>query len=133
MKKILLLFTILLFLSGCSSGGGYHLSKPVGEISEPEILALSYDNFDGVKFGDYYPVAAGETLNFQVNVETKSGSLTIYLTPVDDQDTVVYKAENIQTSQFSFTIDEPGEYALYLDANEHQGGYSIKNTRTMNP
>lgn len=133
MKKILLLSTLLLLLSGCSSGDGYHISKPVGEVSTPELLALSYDNFDGLKFGDFYPVAEGETVDFQVNVETRGGSLTIYLTPEDDKNVIIYKVENIPTSEFSFTIDEPGEYALYLEANDHQGGYSIKNIRNMIP
>ena len=133
MKKFLLLFAVLLLLYGCSSESGYKVTKPIGEVSTPELLALSYENFDGKKFGDHYPVAAGETVDFQVSVDTRGGSLTIYLALEDGQGETVFKSEDIQTSEFSFTIDEPGEYALYLEAKDHQGGYSIKTVRSMNP
>ncbi len=133
-KKIFLMTIVLMvLLSGCSSSSSYSLTKPVGEISNPELLALSYENFNGKKFGDFYPLGEGETVEFHVVVETISGSLTIYVTLDDDSDETVYIAEDISTSEFYFTIDEPGEYELYLVGENHKGGYSISNSRTYNP
>lgn len=77
MKRILVLLLSVMLLSGCASESGYKLTKPIGEVSTPELLALSYDYFDGVKFGDHFPVASGEIVEFHVNVETRGGSLTI--------------------------------------------------------
>jgi hypothetical protein len=133
-KKMLVLATVfMLLLSGCSGSSGYSVTKPVGEVSNPVQLALSYENFNGKKLGDFYPVATGELIDFHVYVETRSGSLTIYLTPEDDRDKIIYIAEDIPSSEFSFTIDQPGEYVLYLVGENHKGGYSITNTRTHNP
>lgn len=132
MKKICcLIFVLLLF--GCSSDKSYSVTKPVGEVQLPELLAMSYDNFQGTKMGDFYPVAEGERVEFKVKVDTRSGSLSIYLRPEENRDTYIYKAENIQTSEFSFTIDTPGQYMLYLVGEDHQGGYAITTVRTMKP
>lgn len=132
MKKLILLLSFLIILTGCTSGGGYQVTNAIGETSTPGMLAMTYDNFNGTKFGDFYPVAPGETVEFLVNVETLDGSLTIYVTPESDENMIVYKAEDIQTSEFSFIIDDPGEYALYLSADDHKGGYVIQVTRSMN-
>jgi hypothetical protein len=47
-------------------------------------------------------------------VETLQGSLTIYLTTQDDQNNVVYEAKDIQTSDFTFTIDDPDDGMILL-------------------
>lgn len=133
MKKYWLWVLLVFLLTGCSSQSSYTVTKPVGEVKLPEVLGMSYDTFNGTKFGDFYPVAEGESVEFQVTVETRGGSLSIYLRPEENKETIVYKAENIQTSEFSFTIDKPGMYGLYLEGKDHQGGYSIKNIRTMKP
>jgi len=132
MKKFIVILALLLLMTGCSSSDGYQVTKAVGEVSTPEMLAMNYENFDGTKFGDFYPVAEGETVEFQVYVETIEGSLTIYITPEEDENTVVYEAEDIPTSEFTFVIDEPGVYSLYISAENHKGGYTITTTRTMN-
>ena len=119
----LLAMTIL--LAGCGGGSSYSLTNPIGEISGPGLLAVNYSNFDGLRFGDFFPVAQGETLVFHVNVITESGSLSIFVTPEDNEDMIVYRADDIATSEFTFTLTDPGQYKLWLQAENHKGGYSI--------
>jgi hypothetical protein len=119
------LLAMSILLAGCGGGSNYSLTNPVGEISEPGLLALNYSNFDGLRFGEYFPVAEGETLVFHVNVLTESGSLSIFVTPEDNEDLIVYRADDIATSEFTFTLTEPGQYKLWLEAKDHKGGYTI--------
>lgn len=115
----------MLFLSGCGGNGGYSVTNPVGEISMPDQIAMSYSNLNGTKFGEHFPVGDNEILEFQVAVQTESGSLSIYLTDDNNNDMTVYSAKDIPTSEFEFTLDEPGQYTLWLEAEDHKGGYTI--------
>lgn len=127
----LLAMTIL--LAGCGGGSSYSLTNPIGEVSEPGLLAVNYSNFDGLRFGEFFPVAEGETLVFHVNVLTESGSLSIFVTPEDNEDLIVYRADDIATSEFTFTLTEPGQYKLWLQAENHKGGYTISAEWKENP
>jgi nitrous oxide reductase accessory protein NosL len=119
----LLAMTIL--LAGCGGGSSYSLTNPIGEVSEPGLLAVNYSDFDGLRFGEYFPVGEGEMIEFSVSVQTEGGSLSIFVTPEDNEDLIVYRAEDIATSDFTFVLDEPGQYKLWLEAEDHKGGYTI--------
>ena len=127
----LLAMTIL--LAGCGGGSSYSLTNPIGEVSGPGLLAVNYSNFDGLRFGEFFPVAEGETLVFHVSVLTESGSLSIFVTPEDNEDLIVYRADDIATSEFTFTLTEPGQYKLWLQAENHKGGYTISAEWKENP
>lgn len=116
---------LLIQLAGCGGNGGYTVTNPIGEISLPNMLALNYTNFDGVRFGDYFPVGENEILEFQVSILTEEGSLAIFMTPEGDDEKIVYQVRDLQTSEFSFTLDEPGQYKLWLEGDNHKGGYTI--------
>jgi len=115
----------ILLLSGCGGNGGYSVTNPVGEIAMPDQIALNYSNLNGKKFGEHFPVGENEILEFQVAVQTVGGTLSIYLTDDNNNDMTVYSAKDIPTSEFEFSLDEPGQYTLWLQAEDHEGGYSI--------
>lgn len=123
---VCLIAGLAFLLGGCGGNGGYSVTNPIGEITTPNLLALTYTNFDGVKFGEFYPVGEGEMVEFRVYVQTEEGSLSIFVTPEDNEEMVVYEARDISTSEFTFVLDEPGEYKLWLEGADHKGGYTIE-------
>ena len=128
-KRVLIagiLICILTFMAGCGGNGGYTVTNPVGEISTPNLLALTYTNFDGVRFGEFFPVGENEVLEFHVWVTTEEGSLSIFVTPEGDDENIVYQARDLQTSDFTFTLSDPGQYKLWLEGDHHRGGYTIE-------
>lgn len=121
-----ILVCLLPLLAGCGGGSSYSLTNPIGEISTPNLLALTYSNFDGVKLGERYIVGENEILEFHVWVTTDAGSLTIFVTPEGDDQDIIYQARDIQTSDFTFAIDTPGRYKLWLEGDDHKGSYTIE-------
>lgn len=128
-----ILACLLAFMTGCGGNGSYSVTNPVGEISTPGLLALTYTNFDGIKFGEFFPIGENEILEFHVWVTTDEGSLAIFVTPESDDEDIVYKVRDLQTSEFTFTLDEPGQYNLWLEGDNHKGGYTIEATWKEKP
>lgn len=125
LKKVLpLLFCLLisiLSIIGCS-GGSYSTLKSI-ETNTDTSMKMSYSKFNGDKFRTL-KLKSGDVLNFNVNVNTTSGNLSICF--LDENGNELYKADT-QKSPLSenINISKDGTYKIKITAENHSGDYDI--------
>ena len=124
-KRILpLLFcSLILILSivGCS-GGSYSTLKSI-ENNTDTSMKMSYSKFNGGKFRTL-KLKSGDILNFNANVNTTSGNLSICV--LDENGTELYKADTPKSPlSESINISKDGTYKIKITAKNHSGDYDI--------
>lgn len=118
-----LLFMIAV-VSGCS--GGFSSSVTVSrEFNTPSSLSMSYMKFNGSKMGEYINIPEGGTVEIRTVVITEGGELSIIVSRDKKEGEVVYRADNIQTSEFTITISGKGQYLIWFEAKDHKGEYHL--------
>lgn len=119
MKKAGLLFLLLLALlglGGCSFQFGYSGNNSTHEMSG------SYYKFSGDKDKEI-TLEEGETLDILVDIVTKEGIIDVSI--MDDNEVYIYEGNDLQTTSFTVTLSEPGEYTLKVEAKDHKGSFSL--------
>jgi major membrane immunogen (membrane-anchored lipoprotein) len=121
MKKlftVLLILAMAIGLSGCSK----YISIGSVENNSEHKMSASYMLYSGTKETEL-TVDDGETVTVTVKVNTKKGSLDAYIYNEDDE--YSYEGHDIQTSDFTVTLSEPGDYTIKVDASRHKGSFSF--------
>jgi hypothetical protein len=119
------LLLLLLIFSGCS--GGFSNSVTLArEYNTPFSLSMSYMKFNGSKRGEFIHVPEGGTVEIRTAVVTEGGSLSIIVSRENEKGEVVYRADDIQTSEFTITISGKGDYFIWFEAKDHKGAYSLQ-------
>lgn len=121
MKKlltVLLIIAMAIGLSGCSK----YISIGSVENSSEHKMSASYLMYSGSKEREI-TVEDGETVTVTVKVTTKKGSLDAYI--YKDEEEYSYEGHDIQTSEFTVTLSDPGDYTIKVDANRHKGSFSF--------
>lgn len=85
----------------------------------------SYARFNGDK--NYTFTVKEEVLPLVVNVHitTEEGVLSVSVHEKDNPENRPYEGNDLQTSDFTVTINESGKYVISLYADDHKGGYSF--------
>ncbi|MBP1919279.1 hypothetical protein [Youngiibacter multivorans] len=124
-KPAVLLILLLVIVSGCS--GGFSNSVTLArEYNTPNSLSMSYMKFNGSKMGEYIHIPDDGTVEIRTAVVTEGGSLSIIVSRDNEKGEVVYRANDIQTSEFTITISGKGEYMIWFEAKDHKGAYSLQ-------
>lgn len=112
---------ILLFsLAGCSKSFSFELGAFENNTSTQ--MSMSYKKFEGVK-EKKITVKEGEPLVVTVDIETKDGALDAYIYNEDLE--YSYEGKDIQTTNFTVTLTEPGKYTIKVKGDMHEGSYSF--------
>ncbi len=70
-------------------------------------------------------VFEGEPLELEANIITEKGKLSILIYETGNKENIVYEARDIPTSRFMIELTEPGDYELWLEAEDHSGSYDL--------
>ncbi|ETA78952.1 hypothetical protein [Youngiibacter fragilis] len=118
------LMLMLAIINGCS--GGFSNSVTVSrEFNTPYSLSMSYMKFNGSKMGEYINIPEGGTVEIRTVVITEGGELSIIVSREKKEGEVVYRADNIKTSEFTITISGKGQYLIWFEAKDHRGEYHL--------
>ncbi len=131
-KKINLLLAIifaLFFISGCTYGSGSSTGSV--EINTFSKMSMSYQKFSGYKAAGLH-VKEGEAVEVSVDIVSNKGKLDFTIVKKADKkdgknqtDETVYQGNDLPTSEFKVTLDEPGDYKITVTAEEHKGSYKV--------
>ncbi|MBW8382049.1 MAG: hypothetical protein K0M69_05955, partial [Youngiibacter sp.] len=67
----------------------------------------------------------GKTVEIRTAVVTEGGELSIIISRDNKNGEVIYRADNIKTSEFTITLSGKGEYMIWFEAKDHKGGYNL--------
>lgn len=127
MKRVfaaMLLAAMLLTLSGCEGAlvsSGYTMMSVSTQTGES--FRMSYTKFDGMK--QYRLRTKQDNTVVRVDVESKSGTLSMTVTSAGNRDELVFSAENLESGSFTFSVPEKGSYTVTMTADEHEGSYAL--------
>ena len=124
-KKLTIILLSLLFMCTASSCESGYKTVNARESNTPGIISMSYTSFDGTKIGDFLHVFEGEPLELEANIITEKGKLSILIYETGNKENIVYEARDIPTSRFMIELTEPGDYELWLEAEDHSGSYDL--------
>lgn len=113
---------LILLFSGCSN----ETETIIGGIEDnsPTQLSMSYETFTGFR-QSIIRVPENKQVVVRIDIETETGSINAYIARDNDRDDSVYEGNKIQTSTFTVTLKEPGEYTLRVDAKKHTGSFTF--------
>lgn len=121
----LVMCLLALALSGCSRGNGnYNQVTAVDRVSSQTSTSISSEHklLDGKEQYTIH-VSDGEELAVQISILNQNGSLS--LTIGKSGSTPVYTGNDIESSSFTVYLRESGDYSVIIDANNHEGSYSL--------
>ena len=116
---------LVLTLSGCSRGNGnYNQVTAVDRVSSQTSTSISSEHklLDGREQYTIH-VSDGEELAVLISILNQNGSLS--LTIGKSGSTPVYTGNDIESSSFTVYLRESGDYSVIIDANNHEGSYSL--------
>lgn len=122
-KKTLLVLISALMISifvGCTVSSG--TARIMTEKNNSHCISATYDKYDGYK-KTTLKVKADEEKDVNVSIVSNEGEIDLKITQEDG--TVVYQGDNIDTSSFVVTLDKEGKYTIRIDAKDHSGSYDI--------
>ena len=117
---------VALTLFGCGYGNGNHNKvTAVGRVSSQTGTSISSKHklLDGREQYTIH-VSDGEELAVRVSVLNRSGSLSLTIWKRDH--TPVYTGNDMESSTFTVYLRESGDYSVIIDADNHEGSYSLE-------
>ena len=126
-RIIVLVMCFLVFtLSGCGHGNGKGKQvTAVDRVSSQTSTSISSEHelLDGREQYTIH-VSDGEELAVLISILNQNGSLS--LTIGKSGSTPVYTGNDIESSSFTVYLRESGDYSVVIDANNHEGSYSLE-------
>lgn len=122
----LVMCLVVLTLFGCGRGNGnYNQVTAVGRISSQTSTGISSKHklLDGREQYTIH-VPDGEELAVWVSVLNRSGSISLTIGKRDH--TPVYTGNDMESGTFTVYLRESGDYSVIIDANDHEGSYSLE-------
>ena len=121
----LVMCLVVLTLFGCGRGNGnYNQVTAVGRISSQTGTGISSKHklLDGrEQYAIHVP--DGEELAVRVSVLNRSGSISLTIGKRDHSP--VYTGNDMESGTFTVYLRESGDYGVIIDANNHEGSYSL--------
>lgn len=125
-RIIVLVMCFLVFtLSGCGhENGNYNQVTAVDRVSSQTSTSISSEHelLDGREQYTIH-VSDGEELAVLISILNQNGSLS--LTIGKNGSTPVYTGNDIESSSFTVYLRESGDYSVIIEANNHEGSYSL--------
>ncbi len=124
MKKIIYFFIIILLtLGGCS--GNIEICST--EHNTSNAMSASYYQFSGTK-QTKLTVEGGKTVEITSDIVTKKGTLDVLIYEKGEKakENYNYQGSDLQTSNFTVTLNKPGDYIIEVKAKKHKGSYSFR-------
>ena len=121
----LVMCLVVLTLFGCGRGNGnYNQVTAVGRVSSQTDTRISSKHklLDGREQYTIH-VSDGEELAVRVSILTQNGSLSLTIGKRDS--TPVYTGNDMESGTFTVYLRESGDYSVIIDANNHEGSYSL--------
>ena len=121
---LVMCFLVLSFF-GCGRGNGnYNQVTAVGRVSSQTGTGISSKHklLDGREQYTIH-VSDGEELAVRVSVLNQNGSLS--LTIEKRGHAAVYTGKDMESSTFIVYLRESGDYSVIIDADNHEGSYSL--------
>ena len=122
---MLVLCLLVLTLFGCGRGNGnYNQVTAVGRVSSQTGTRISSKHklLDGREQYTIH-VSDGEELAVRVSILNQNGSLSLTIGKRDS--TPVYTGNDMESGTFIVYLRESGDYSVIIDANDHEGSYSL--------
>ena len=122
----LVMCLLVLSLFGCGRGNGnYNQVTAVGRVSSRTDTGISSKHklLDGREQYTIH-VSDGEELAVRVSILTQTGSLSLTIGKRDS--TPVYTGNDMESGTFTVYLRESGDYSVIIDANNHEGSYSLE-------
>ena len=122
---MLVLCLLVLTLFGCGRGNGnYNQVTAVGRVSSQTGTRISSKHklLDGREQYTIH-VSDGEELAVRVSILNQNGSLSLTIGKRDH--TPVYTGNDMESGTFTVYLRESGDYSVIIDANNHEGSYSL--------
>ena len=122
---MLVLCLLVLTLFGCGRGNGnYNQVTAVGRVSSRTDTGISSKHklLDGREQYTIH-VSDGEELAVRVSILTQTGSLSLTIGKRDHAP--VYTGNDMESGTFTVYLRESGDYSVIIDANNHEGSYSL--------
>ena len=122
---MLVMCFLVLFLFGCVRGNGnYNQVTAVGRVSSQTgtLISSKHKLLDGREQYTIH-VSDGEELAVRVSILNQNGSLS--LTIGKRGHAPVYTGKDMESSTFIVYLRESGDYSVIIDANDHEGSYSL--------
>ena len=116
---------LVLTLFGCGRGNGnYNQVTAVGRVSSKTGTRISSKHklLDGREQYTIH-VPDGEELAVRVSILNQNGSLSLTIGKRDS--TPVYTGNDMESRTFTVYLRESGDYSVIIDANDHEGSYSL--------
>ncbi len=92
------------------------------EDNTPTSLSMSYSRFTGFK-ETAFKVKEGMPVEVKADIVTESGRIGARISRKDAPDVYLYTGNDIPTSAFTVTLEEPGTYILHVEGKDHTGSY----------
>lgn len=121
MKKVFIssiVAILILGFCGCSRS----LSIGAVENNTTHKMSASYIRSTGTHERKI-TLEEGEIIEVSVKIKTESGSIAAF---ISREDKVYYEGHDIETSSFTVSLADPGEYTIQVDTNKHKGGYTFE-------
>ena len=121
----LVMCLVVLTLFGCGRGNGnYNQVTAVGRVSSQTGTRISSKHklLDGREQYTIH-VSDGEEFAVRVSILNQNGSLS--LTIGKRGHAPVYTGKDMESSTFIVYLRESGDYSVIIDANDHEGSYSL--------
>jgi hypothetical protein len=120
--RFLLAMVMVSALTGCRSERV--IAGALEECSATKA-SMRYHEFDGVK--EYKLSAREKNRIIQIEIETVSGSLDIYIAQEDGKKAAaLYEGNNVPTSSFTVAVPAEGTCTVRLEAKHHKGSYCFQ-------
>ena len=116
---------LVLTLFGCGRGNGnYNQVTAVGRVSSQTGTGISSTHklLDGREQYTIH-VPNGEELAVRVSILNQNGSVFLTIGKKDNEP--VYTGNDIESGTFTVYLRESGDYSVIIDANNHEGSYSL--------
>ncbi|HOW38020.1 MAG TPA: hypothetical protein PLZ76_03840 [Bacillota bacterium] len=117
-----LMGALFLAMAGCSRGSYWVVHGE--ELNSATRFSMTYDRFNGYKEKDL-TVETGEAVEIVVAFVSTEGTLDASICRKDDSETCGYEGNDVPTSTFTVTLNEPGTYVIRVEARRHSGSYSF--------
>ena len=121
----LVMCLLVLTLFGCGRGNGnYNQVTAVGRVSSQTDTRISSKHklLDGREQYTIH-VPDGEKLAVRVSILNQNGSISLTIGKKDNEP--VYTGNDMESGSFTVYLRESGDYSVIIDANDHEGSYSL--------
>ena len=116
---------LVLTLFGCGRGNGnYNQVTAVDRVSSQTGTGISSEHklLDGREQYTIH-VPDGEELAVRVSILNQNGSVSLTIGKKDNEP--VYTGKDMESGTFTVYLRESGDYSVIIDANNHEGSYSL--------